>query len=297
MVANPRRQRLTLPIAPLAAAFGGLVTTAAFALMPPDMLGRLVLRSGIPAIVAAAEPPLGLTARLVLIIGVGGAIAAVTWFALFLVLGARTIGFGGDAEPQRNPEDVGIIPVLRRADAHPDAPSRRPVFAHRDLGTPFLEVRARHVSADDFGEEPDVAAPLPLGGTDLQFDVAVDLPVDLDQPLYGYKPWALAARTDSFDGPASADPGRPQVFEPTERFETFELTPMVRANPNADSARPTVQREPRTPRDTQATISALLERLERGVTQRTEGAPVRPISRDDGLQETLGTLRRMATRG
>ncbi len=311
MVANPHRQRLILPVAPLGGAALGLMTAIAFALIPGEILDRLILRSGIAAIIAAAEPPLGMTARIVLALMGGGTVALLGWFALFLVLGSRTLALGGEALAPADPDTGDSVPVLRRADAHPDAPSRRPVFANRDLGTPFLEVRARQAINDaELGDPALAPLPMSLG--------SIDLPVDLDMPLSAFDPDAIGVPLDFTPVPPRAVSPRPaaaapppliipplvpaaerrQIFEPTERFETFELTPMVRT----DATEPPMPRaEPsREPRDTQATITALLERLERGVTHRNAHPPAPAVKRqarpEDGLQDTLGTLRRMATR-
>lgn len=306
MVEEHRRQRLILPVAPLGGAAMGLATAIGFALVPGDMLGRLVLRSGIPAVIAAAEPPLGLTARIVLALLGGGTIALLGWFAVFLILGSRTLVFGREAAAVADPEMDDAAPVLRRADAHPDAPSRRPVFANRDLGTPFLEVRARHPNDND----ETAGQALPMSSVSITPPVAdgpIDLPVDLDMPLSAFDPAAIGHPMPIVPEPATqplvppslvSAPLRQQIFEPSERFETFELTPMVRAEPVSP---PEPRREPREPRDTQATISALLERLERSVTDR-HGRPPAPAGKHDtespdSLQDTLGTLRRMATRG
>ena len=43
---------------------------------------------------------------------------------------------GRKPRPVFVPESEPEAPRLRRADAHPDAPSRRPLFAGRDLGEP-----------------------------------------------------------------------------------------------------------------------------------------------------------------
>lgn len=316
MVAKPHRQRLIVPVALLGGAALGLVTAAGFALVPGDMLARVILRSGIPAIIAAAEPPLGITARIVLALAGGGIVALLSWFALFLVLGSRTLVMGSGAAVQADGDTGDSVPVLRRADAHPDAPSRRPVFANRDLGTPFLDVRARPAHKADLALPPE-PSPLPM------VHAPMDLPVDLEMTLSAFDPGAIGLSTppmvaavpplppQRLVAPSLVSPAdRPQVFEPTERFETFELTPMVRSDPAQSAVPPqpsaahnlAVSAEPdRQPRDTQATITALLERLERGVTQLDSRAPSPAAKRDartdDRLQETLGTLRRMATRG
>ena len=355
-----RRQRLNIPVAPLAAALVGGVTALAFTLMPVGILEDFVLDSGVASIMPAAEPPLGTTARAVLILAGGGGIALITWFTLLLVLGARAIVI------QRPGEDGEEPPlVLRRADAHPDAPARRPLSATRDLGTPFLEVRAErpiHVTADmpEEAVQPEVElapAPAPL-------PIERAIPADLDTPLAALDPEAIPAspvawfpkRATDFSAPrpqfspvepatapatpaaaANADasreaPGswfpkrasplnapRQQLFDPGERFETFELTPPVSSpapapapmpvadsNPNPEPVSPPASIRPgnsaRVEQDPSASIHALLDRLERVVGHReTMARPIRPApiapARPDSLQETLGTLRRLASRG
>lgn len=272
MVTIPRK-RLTLPLAPLIA--GGLAVLVAlvFALMPADLLGRLALDSGIAALVPAAEPPLGTTARMALVLVGGGGVGLVAWFALYLLIGTRSISISG------REAGVDAPPVLRRADAHPDAPARRPLFANQDLGTPFLEVRAPvHLALEER-----------------------DLPTDLDQPLASFDPRAIPqAPADWFPPPVSLSAGRrPQVFEAGERFETFDLTPKPGIRPFAEVdevdtvegiAGGTGRGTPAAARpefDASASIHALLDRLEKSV------AKPAPVSA--GLQESLASLRRLAT--
>ena len=229
MVFATRRQRLNLPVAPLAAAFVGGLAALAFALLPGSMLEDFVLDSGIAAVIPAAEPPLGVTARAVLILAGGGGAALILWFGLFLLLGSRTIVIQGTVEDGEEPPLV-----LRRADAHPDAPARRPLFANRDLGTPFLEVRAErpvHVVAEERAAATFVEPITP---------VERELPVDLDQPLAAFDPQAIPDEPiDWFPTPAPLLPvARQQVFDPGERFETFELTPMTREAVESPAAAP-----------------------------------------------------------
>src|SRR5688572_23280467 len=121
---------LNLGVATLAAgAFGFL-----FFAMPDDIFSTLVVQSRLPEVLAAAGRPLGMKAR-------GAAIAAaaiVTFIAVLMLLrsldrlGARP---AGASKPDRaaRPEPEADAPRLRRADSHPDAPSRRPLLAGRDL--------------------------------------------------------------------------------------------------------------------------------------------------------------------
>lgn len=246
MVASSFRQHVSLPVAPLAAAVIGVLTATVFALMPTGNLESIVLDSGIAAMVPAAAPPLGLTARAVLICAGGGGIALIAWLGLFLLVGTRLIVMQRAGYPRG---DQGA-PVLRRADAHPDAPPRRPVFANRDLGTPFLEIRARrpiHVTAEVPAESLSALirgahfAPVPPIGA--ASDDERGIPANLDVPLAAYDPDSIPQKPiDWFPQPASPAPvpePRRQVFDPGERFETFELTPPVRpAEPTATEPLP-----------------------------------------------------------
>ncbi|MES1972492.1 MAG: hypothetical protein V4472_08505 [Pseudomonadota bacterium] len=309
----PRRQRLNLPIAPLVAAVLGGLIALVFALVPSGMLEDFVLDSGIAAVVPAAEPPLGVTARAVLILTAGGGAALVAWFGLFLLIGSRAI-----MVQRADGADDDTAPILRRADAHPDAPARRPLSANRELGTPFLEVRAGrpvHVRA----EVPE-SDPVPV-----EAEIERELPTDLDMPLAAFDPEAIPPDpVDWFPEPAPLlRVPRQQVFDPGDRFETFELTPMVRTPaqdrqpwpiaapdpaPEASAepwpiGAPTPPAEPARPRasarveaDPSASIHALLDRLERGVGRRDSVAPP-PPPREETIQEALVTLRRLATRG
>ena len=105
--------------------------------MPDGAFAEAVALSGLPQILPAAQPPLGLTARLAAA-GAGFlATFAATWFLLRALAPKKR-----QPQPQRKAEPVEIEiapPKLRRADAHPDAPARRPLFAGLDLGEPVGE--------------------------------------------------------------------------------------------------------------------------------------------------------------
>ena len=190
-----RHRRLILPLAPTLGGALGLAVAAAVAVMPTGLLEALVAKSGIAAVLAAAAPPLGPTARIMLLLVGGGGTALFAGLALWLVLGDRAVTIGGEAG---DPD----IPHLRRADAHPDAPPRPPVRAHRDLGAPLLSV---------------AAAPI----------VERVLPVDLDRPMADFDP---AAIPDVPREPIRAVTPlvrfeRPQLIDPGDRFETFDPAP------------------------------------------------------------------------
>ena len=297
---------MNLPIAPIVAGVLGAGVAAACALMPGAMLESLVMDSGLPAVLSAAEPPLGLTARAGLAVGTGGLVAVFTWFGLFLLLGSRTIGFG-----KTESDDATPVPVLRRADAHPDAPARAPLLATRDLGTPFLEVTAPP-QAESKPVEPlfaPVAADAPAAApAPFLPPVEQELPVDLEQPLAAFDPHAIPGTP--MPPPVTVPPLRPRpaVFDSSERFETFELTPMRRAAPPPrlqPAPRPRPQAEAPAPEaiadpKTDATIHALLERLEKGVVRRGIAVgpepEANPREHERGLEDALVTLRNLARR-
>ncbi|WP_010187562.1 hypothetical protein [Sphingomonas sp. PAMC 26605] len=272
MAVSSDPQRLTLPLAPLVAGIIGVLTAAMFALIPTELLESMVVDSGVASVLSAAEPPLGFTARAALVLLCGGGVAVLAWFGLFLTFGGRTVTL------RRPTTSSGSAPVLRRADAHPDAPARRPLFANTDLGTPFLEVRARPVHLDAAEIAPLVERPLP---------------VDLDEPLSAYDPNFL--RDTATPEPVASKPlplPRRQTFDPSERFETFPLGPVdapaIERRTPSPIARP--DRSTEDAGDPSETIHALLDRLERVVSRRdTAQAP------NDTIEDTLGSLRRMAT--
>ncbi|WP_419809930.1 hypothetical protein [Sphingomonas sp.] len=171
-----------IPSVPLiGGASAGAVVAIVFGLLPTHWLERGVELSGIAAVLPVAAPPLGLTARAVLALGGGVGVAAIVWAALYLV-------FGPGAPFARRIYRTGDGPAVRRADAHPDAPPRRPVTA--------AELTAATVE--------------------------LALPRDLDVPLAAFDPAALP---DVPRTPARPVKSLAPALAPGERLETFVLTP------------------------------------------------------------------------
>jgi len=79
-----------------------------------------VIAARIDTILPAAAPPLGATARLLLATGFGVVGAGIGWLAARLLRPA--------------PLREGDAFQLRQRDRHPDAPARRPISAHAELG-------------------------------------------------------------------------------------------------------------------------------------------------------------------
>jgi len=144
------RSAVDLPVAGLAAL---AVAFAAFA-VPDALLGRAVEATGLPELLAAAQPPLGNTARLS--IAVAGAVVA--FFAAFTLLGwLDRFASRGPAMVRVEPISGSDAPRINKADAHPDAPPRRPISATRDLGEPAPPSNPRAAASS----EPAITAEPP----------------------------------------------------------------------------------------------------------------------------------------
>ena len=189
------RQGLTRSI-PLwgAAGAGGLVAVICL-LVPGASLDAALRASGI----AELLPAPGATPRVMLALGASVAVAAIVWSALYLLFGS-----GGPLAAPR-PRASDGVPTLRRADAHPDAPPRRPLSAAMELAAP--------------------PAPRP---------VEAALPADLDLPLAAFDPAAIPA--------VPLEPVRPVApLAPGERLETFALRPRARPAPVAAPDSPSIE--------------------------------------------------------
>lgn len=150
------RKRTAAPITAhrLFPAFAALWFAALFGLgslaIPGSVLGAIVLKTGLPALVPAAAPPLGFTAHLLLaflLTGFGAALGLV----LALRLRPRGAAQARPVEPivpAAQPEAETSYKVRAR-DAHPDAPPRRPLV----LAEAFV---------DPLGEEDAPALAVPL---------------------------------------------------------------------------------------------------------------------------------------
>lgn len=188
----PSRAAMMRWIAPVGGAVAALAVVLLFVALPATVLEDWVWRSGLPSLIGAAEPPLGTTARAVLALAGGALAGAVTWSALFLLFGP-----GGLLAPRAASSDG--VPVLRRADAHPDAPARRPLSA-ADLKDDDDMVFAR----------PVTSAPPPPP------PVEQPIPADLDLPLAAFHPGALppVPLTPVRPVPPLRVPAKPAAEEP-----------------------------------------------------------------------------------
>ncbi|WP_114952409.1 hypothetical protein [Sphingosinicella terrae] len=156
LVSGGGRYALDVPVAALA---GLSVAFLAFA-APPDLLSGLVESTGLSSLLTAAQPPLGLKARMG--IGAAGAVAVFT-IAFLLLRWLDRMGTGTGSE-RREPVETyeePEMPRLRRRDFHPDAPPRPPLMANWDLGEPGPLAPEPSTPADE-ASAPAPEAPLSL---------------------------------------------------------------------------------------------------------------------------------------
>lgn len=285
---------------------------------PVGLVEMVVASSGLSEAVPAAAPPLGLKARLML-----------AGFAALMAAGvvSATRRSGGRDEPQtieegrqdrvQGAKKMGFAfskltalargrattaeadaPVLRRADAHPDAPPRPPIFASRDFDG--LEIFGRPEGSRRplvAIPEPQLESVLPSPPAPAPFAMpSAPAPLseaELPQPAFARAPVAV-----------------PQFAQPP-RFEAPVTAPEVEPEP---APAPLPLRSP----TQNLSVSELTERLERGLAQRSrvtvppvaaggviadmpaaQPVPVRAAvaqDTDEALRAALGALRSMAGR-
>ncbi|HWV12011.1 MAG TPA: hypothetical protein VN110_01845 [Sphingobium sp.] len=194
--------------------------------MPTGLVETIVASSGLSEALPAAAPPLGLKARLLL-----------AGFGALMAMGCVCFGAASRTRKDRRPRsvtgvsDMGFAlpklnwlsrgratgasrisrPLARRADAHPDAPARTPIFASRDFGG--LEIFPRIAPARgeqlgvDHGEEQVI---LP-GVSTLEQAECVHAPIDVEFEDVTAHPSVEATREEA--------PAVPSLAELTARFE------------------------------------------------------------------------------
>lgn len=237
-------------------------------------LGALVVALDLPAVLPAAAPPLGMTARLVLALafaGFGGALGLAAGLVLFARAGGKlpvrnTVQPAPAAPLQSSPEPAIRV---RNRDAHPDAPPRRPLVVTEDV----LPYPTAMVEAPPPGEDRDDA------GLDPAVDHA-DLPPFLAAAYATMSPPTQAPAMPEADEPVAVAPlaSKPQPatapaptpVEPAEPVAAAAPAPVVSAPPLASLA----AAAPKVPLD-QMSLSGLglvqlIERLAQAIAVRQQ---------------------------
>ena len=212
--------------------FAALFGLGSFAVQP-DFLARIVVATGLPALVPAAAPPLGATARLlvaVMMTGLGAALGLVIALRLKPRAQAparrRMAGGAGETESAR---------TTRSRDAHPDAPVCTPLVLSEELMGDLPPVSAPALDPVASVEPAWLAAPIAESPEPV---VAVDP-----------EPFGLSQDALSQDEADACDalPGTEVIAdtasgpEPETRPEpesAAEVVPATLAEPSAPVARP-----------------------------------------------------------
>jgi hypothetical protein len=237
---------LDLGLAGFAACSAGF---AAFA-MPEHLFSGLVAATGLPSVLSAAQPPLGATARLAFVAAVTLVTFGFVW-SLMRALDRRPAAAAVGADELAAAE----LPRMRRADAHPDAPVRRPLLARQDLAEPedaaFEEVAA-----------PAPAAELPA------FLPATDSEPELETGGFGKR----RAPTPEPE-PAPVE----ELLEPSADIEfPLELTETADELPEpVVAAAPAIEPTPAPETATAApaeedSLTALMQRLDKGLVRKRQ---------------------------
>lgn len=217
------RNALDMPVAGLAAL---AAVFFAFA-VPTDILSRMVSATGLPSLLSAAQPPLGLTARIA--IAAAGALATFGLVFLLLRLLDRSGLDGGKAKPgpAAETDEQDEAPRLRRRDVHPDAPVRRPISATRDFGEPAPPVPPQPTTPiwlDEAGPaiqalEPVAPEPEPAPQLEAAPRSEAEMPTSIADLMERLEQ-GLARRRSR--GAAPATPTAPQVFPeaPDDRLQS-----------------------------------------------------------------------------
>ncbi|MEJ7932999.1 hypothetical protein WG907_01855 [Sphingobium sp. AN558] len=320
------------------AALFGVGAALAVLSTPVGLVEMLAASSGMSEILPSAAPPLGLKARL--LVALFAALMAVAATAALRrdpsgartvyngtgrkkgVQGARKMGFALSKLTALARARIGSpvhrdVPVLRRADAHPDAPSRPPIFASRDfVGLDIFARTEPGHRALVVKAEPKKDPIVPAMGLDMP-SAPPPLPDDIfTQPvstLFSAEPAEAAIRPSIGFGmpePAQCDKEDSAVaVSPTPEPIVQSVAPEAIA-PAPEIAPPS--------RVSELSVAELIERLERGLVARRHvvspapagcviadmpvapPVPVREAVADDideALRTALGTLRTMTARG
>lgn len=268
-------------LAALAALSAGFVAFA----MPDALFSGLVATSRLPDFVPAAQPPLGETARL----AASGAAALFTFaavWALMALLGRRPAIRRPEAEPESE------TPRVRRADAHPDAPARRPLLA-RDLGEPLeLEDFPQAPAADEPAFTEAEQRPLPAFLVPQAAEREPELGESESQGPESQWPESQWDEPEPLWTPPQAKlaEAEPEPEPQLERQPDSEAEPL----PNSQLA----AQLPETEEETDQSLSQLVNRIEFGLSRKRQALPAAadlpPAQEAPAEQEKIGHRLRSA---
>lgn len=268
-----------LPLVPVFAVMFGAAAAVLVASTPQWLFDATVVSSGLSRILPLAQPPLGITARLLAAFAVFALIVLAVWFV------GRAVERLFSATPSRKNNESHY--ALEPEEFTPIGPSlearRRPIFADRELGAPLMSDEALATAAT-FAE----ASPA--------FDPPVFPDEPLEEKLVATQARDNAPRADS-DTPAPAEHVTLEMPLAIDEFDVSTWSDEAATLPGETS------------------IDALIRRLEAGLARRAAPTPPHPgvpaiaapaanprdwlvrevdsASFGEDANQALGTLRRM----
>lgn len=240
-----------LPKVAVASAISGLIVAALILMTPNPWFEAFIVKTGLPSLIAATEPPLGARARIVFALIAALIVTTAAWIAL-KVLTDRKFG-----QPLRDPvsiydlEDEPLVdaPIRRRTvDAHPDHPPRAPIMAGTDLGTPLDLVDV--VMEDDAGAVEELVTTEEFAEAE-EITEFEEVPVDeeswpefadaIEPPTFDAPE---AAHVEAVEPPAYDEPTMPSFTSepPAEKTNGEEISPID--SPIAEEAEAEIEDEP-----------------------------------------------------
>ena len=186
---------------------------------------------------------------------------------------------------------------LRRADRHPDAPVRAPIFASRDLGSPFMEVGASAppppsgdaavegmIPAGDYAEIEDAAPERPPAVA--EEPVAEEFEHETAPEVVGHDHEIAHEPDDAADDHA----GTAEMVEP--EWPIPDVPAPVAAFAPEDGPAPAPERARR------QSISEMMDRLSAGLDRRAAHGDTGAMLQDraPALRDALDELNRLAAR-
>jgi hypothetical protein len=278
-----------VPLAPVFALMFGTAVAIVIAATPQGIFESAIASSGLGSILTVAQPPLGLKARL-LAVALGFALVAIlVWLSVSavqrLIAGPVARADDGFDDGFDNELDLGVY-----ADSLPpvDAP-RRPIFADKELGAPFMSDEALATMAATL--DPVMTLDVPVA--EPEPSLILEAPESITESD------DVVAKPEVLFAPVLVDP----VLEAPLEFAEFDL-PLVTGDAEVLPG--------------ESAIDTLIRRLEAGLARRAGPPPSGPASptahpanvmrdmlaanreveaqNDAGSARALDTLQRLAAR-
>jgi hypothetical protein len=301
--------------------------------MPQSVLDSLLGTFGVPA-------PVGPIGRVLFLLLFTALAAGLGWLVVTVAGGAgAAIDIEPDldivpAQPRRrsfNPSGPAVVPkaaittppAVRRGDAHPDAPPRRPIFADHDLAPLTGELPAADIdrtedaefhSVDDVVAEPvaDIVAE-PVEDKLPEVEVEPAAPVAVVKPASetpaGEEPFDLTVAL-----PVESDPVQVDAEPVSAEIVPLQIDTLAApvepapAEPAPTETNPTAATLPAPPSSADRSLGELMARLETGLERHAGDLPPPPgataaksvnepqVAPEDALRQALEALQRMAAR-